>query len=199
MLKLLLRAANQGNRLCWRWYRLWFLLFEAPSLKSFSLGEGTYFYVPVRVGGGEGRLTIGARNKFGVEIAHRLGSGEILLQPRSPNAETTLGDGNWFNNNTLICANERVSVGNGCQIGDQVVIYDCDFHEINPRTRYHGAGPTSPVSIVNNVWLESRVMVLKGVTIGDNSVVGAMSMVTRSIPANSIATGVPARVIRGIC
>jgi maltose O-acetyltransferase len=85
-----------------------------------------------------------------------------------------------------------------CQIGDQVAIYDCDFHEINPSTRDRSYGPTSPVVIGNNVWLGSRVIVLKGVTIGDNSVVGAMSVVTKSIPANCVAAGIPARIIRHI-
>ena len=54
------------------------------------------------------------------------------------------------------------------------------------------------VSIEDNVWLGSRVMVLKGVTIGENSVVGSMSLVTKSIPSNSIAAGVPAKVLRKI-
>ncbi len=57
-------------------------------------------------------------------------------------------------------------------------------------------GPVEPVTIGNNVWLGSRVTVLRGVTIGTNSVVGAGSVVTRSIPANSIAVGAPAKVVR---
>jgi maltose O-acetyltransferase len=83
-------------------------------------------------------------------------------------------------------------------IGDQVTILDCDFHEISPITRMNGVGPIEPVVIGDNVWLGSRVMVLKGVTIGENSVVAAMSVVTKSIPPNSIAVGNPARVIRSI-
>ncbi|HEY9175929.1 MAG TPA: DapH/DapD/GlmU-related protein [Verrucomicrobiae bacterium] len=98
---------------------------------------------------------------------------------------------------TLV-ANERIVIGDGCQIGDQVAIYDCDFHEINPATRNRSCGPTQPVSVGNNVWLGSRVMVLKGVNIGDNSVVAAMSVVTKSIPPNSVAAGVPAKVVRSL-
>jgi maltose O-acetyltransferase len=127
-----------------------------------------------------------------------MGNGEILLQPRSREAEIRIGDDNWFNNNVTIVANERIMVGDNCQIGDQVAIYDCDFHEISPATRNRSPGPTQPVVIGNNVWLGSRVMVLKGVTIGDNSVIGAMSLVTKSIPENCIAAGNPAKVIRSI-
>lgn len=55
-----------------------------------------------------------------------------------------------------------------------------------------------PVTIGNNVWLGSRVMILKGVSIGDNSVIGASSVVTKPIPANCIAAGNPAKIIRYI-
>ncbi|MBP7051983.1 MAG: hypothetical protein KBE65_13295 [Phycisphaerae bacterium] len=79
-----------------------------------------------------------------------------------------------------------------------MAIYDCDFHEIDPILRNRGPGPNMPVEIGDNVWLGSRVMVLKGVTIGANSVVGAGSIVTTSLPANCVAAGVPARVIRTV-
>ena len=141
---------------------------------------------------------IGRSNSFGFRAAPRLGTGEILLQPRSPDAEILIGDRNMTSNNLSILANRRITIGNDCLIGDLVVISDCDFHEISPANRNRGAGPTAAVSIGNNVWLGSRVMVLKGVIIGDNSVVAAMSVVTKSIPADSLAAGVPARVIRSI-
>lgn len=121
-----------------------------------------------------------------------------MVQARSPESEIIIGERNAFSNNVAIVANERITVGNDCQIGDLVAIYDCDFHEINPATRNRSAGPTGPVSIGNNVWLGSRVMVLKGVSIGDNSVVAAMSVVTKSIPANCVVAGIPAKVIRSI-
>jgi maltose O-acetyltransferase len=59
-------------------------------------------------------------------------------------------------------------------------------------------GTIKPVSIGNNVWIGSRVMILKGASIGDNSVIAAMSVVTSAIPANCVAAGVPAKVIRKI-
>ena len=95
-------------------------------------------------------------------------------------------------------ANDCIAIGNKCQIGDLVAIYDSDFHEISPATRNRSTGPSAPVRIGNNVWLGSRVMVLKGVAIGDNSVIAAMSVVTKSVPPNSLAAGIPAKVIRSI-
>ena len=163
--------------------------------RSLRMGQGVRFEVPVR-GGGHGVLVIGQKNCFGYRPAFRLGTGEILLQARDPNAEIIIGHGNSFSNNVCIIANKRISIGNGCRIGDLVAFYDCDFHELDPRTRGRGCGPTQPVAIGNNVWLGSRVVVLKGVNIGDNSVVAAMSVVNKSIPANSVAAGVPAKVVR---
>ncbi len=128
-------------------------------------------------------------------MAPQLGSGAILIEPRRCDALIEIGNRNLFSANITICANEKLSIGHGCQIGDQVAIYDCDFHEINPTFRSSGCGPRSPVVIGNNVWLGRRVMVLKGVTIGNNSVIGAMSIVTKSIPPNCIAVGIPAQVI----
>ena len=174
-----------------------FVWLEGPLLKRLQIGAGAQLQVPLR-SRGAGCLIVGTGNSFGYEAAPMLGAGDILLQPRQPGAEIRIGDGNWFSNNVSLVANERIVMGNGCQVGDQVAIYDCDFHEIDPATRNRSYGPTFPVSIGNNVWLGSRVMVLKGVTIGDNSVVAAMSVVIESIPANSMAAGVPARVVREI-
>jgi maltose O-acetyltransferase len=131
-------------------------------------------------------------------MAPMLGSGALLIQPRNPDALIEIGKNNCFSNNITLCANEKISIGHGCQIGDQVAIYDCDFHEIDPTTRHLSFGPTCPVVIGNNVWLGSRVIILKGVTIGDNTIIGAMSTVTKSIPSNCVAAGIPAHIIRNI-
>lgn len=79
-----------------------------------------------------------------------------------------------------------------------MVVIDSDFHEIDPDLRKRSTGPSEAVNIGDNVWLGSRSIVLKGVTIGDNSVVDAMSLVNKSIPANCVAAGNPAKVIRKI-
>jgi acetyltransferase-like isoleucine patch superfamily enzyme len=178
-------------------YRWWFLLLERSNHRAIELGEGVGFHVPVR-SGGRGTLRVGKGTQFGYALAHRLGTGEIMLQPRAAEAEIVIGEDNWFNNNTMLCAMQSIRVGNECRIGDNVAIMDADFHEINPATRNRSVGEVKPVKIGNRVWIGSRAMILKGVTIGDNSVVGAMSLVTKDIPANCVAAGVPAKVVRQI-
>ena len=153
-------------------------------------------FAPLRVDG-IGHVEIGASVMLGYRPAPRFGCGEILLQARGHQSRIFIGAHTAMSNNiSIIC--KSVQIGDGCQIGDMVSILDCDFHEINPSTRNESHGKISPVVIGSNVWLGSRVMVLKGVTIGDNSVISAGSVVTRSIPANVIAGGMPAKVIRHI-
>jgi len=100
----------------------------------------------------------------------------------------------------LICPGVRISAATGITVGDScmmasgVYITDSDWHGIYDRLDYIGA--SAPVTIGSNVWLGDSVIVCKGVTIGDNSIIGAGSVVTSDVPSNVIAAGNPARVIR---
>ena len=188
------RLQSSASKALAAYYRARFLHLECRSLAHLDLDDTTTFSVPVRCQG-QGSLNLGARNVLGYRGAARLGTGEILIQPRAPASEIIIGEGNSFNNNVSIVANERILIGNHCLIGDMVAIYDCDFHELAPGTRNRSHGQTAPVTVEDNVWLGSRVVVLKGVTIGQNSVVGAVSVVTRSVPPNTIVAGIPAKVI----
>jgi len=87
-----------------------------------------------------------------------------------------------------ITIKDNVMIANGCYISD------ADWHGIYDRTKI--IGNSAPVVLENNVWLGDRVTVNKGVTIGENSVIGAYANVTKDIPANVIAGGNPCRVIR---
>ena len=153
--------------------------------------------MPISVNG-KGRVVIGDRVHFGYSKAPKFGDGGVLLQARDRNARVTIGSRTITSNNISIVAKELIEIGEGCQIGDQVTIYDSDFHEIAPEIRNESEGTPAPVVIGKNVWLGSRVMVLKGVTIGDHSVIAAGSVVAKSIPARCLAAGIPARVIRDI-
>jgi maltose O-acetyltransferase len=103
----------------------------------------------------------------------------------------------FINYGCSISASQQVRIGDDCSIGTHAIIMDNDFHEIDPgRRRLRPA--SAPIVLEENVWLGARVTVLKGVTIGRDSVVAAGSVVTRDIPPGTIAAGVPARVIRSL-
>lgn len=155
------------------------------------------FNVPVRVDG-QGKTILKSGSTFGFGPAMRMGSGEILLQARGLESSIIIGENVFISNNVSMIALTSITIGDSCRIGDMVSIMDADFHEISPMTRNHSSGSTLPVFIGRNVWLGSRCMILKGVTIGNDAVVAAGSIVTRDIPASCIAAGVPAKIIRPI-
>jgi acetyltransferase-like isoleucine patch superfamily enzyme len=102
----------------------------------------------------------------------------------------------------LICPGVRIDSASEVSIGDNTMlaagcyVSDADWHDLIDRTQ--PIGITRPVTIGQNVWLGDGVTVCKGVQIGDNTIVGARSVVTGDLPANVIAAGNPARVIRDI-
>lgn len=105
-------------------------------------------------------------------------------------AEIVIGDGFGMSSST-ITAFTSVRIGNDVRIGANCVIMDGDFHLDDPRTN-----DPRPVVIDDNVWLGANVVVMKGVHIGCNSVIGVNSVVTKDIPGNVVAGGNPCRVLR---
>lgn len=102
-----------------------------------------------------------------------------------------------------------VKIGDCTAIADWVVIMDNNNHPINPDDRFIWSktpenpeynkwrySDAKPIVIGNNVWIGSRARIIKGVTIGDNSIVAANSVVTKDVPANSIAAGNPAKIVK---
>lgn len=179
------------HRLLRRWLAPW-LLWRG----TFTLEKNVHLNVPVRIDG-QGEVNIGEHVSLGYPPAPRLGSGEILLQARGKDARITIGARSQFSNNVSIVARACIQLGKDCLVGDGVMIVDSDFHEVNPERRRE-AGGLSPVYIGNNVWIGSRAIILKGVHIGDHSVIAAGSVVTSDIPPRSLAGGVPARVLKRI-
>lgn len=88
-----------------------------------------------------------------------------------------------------------IHIGDDCQIGPNVQLLT-PIHPVEPQPRKDKLEGAKPIVIGDNVWLGGGVIVCPGVTIGENSVIGAGSVVTRDIPANVVAVGNPARVIR---
>lgn len=180
-----------------KWNRMVAFYHTSISGGSLALGVGASINVPVRADGA-GRVTVGDQVSLGYKPAFRLGSGEILLQARNKGACIQIGTSSRLSNNVCIIAMESIKIGQSCQIGDLVMILDSDFHEVSPTTRNATSGEISPVEVGNNVWIGSRSIVLKGTKIGANSVIAAGSVVTKSIPENVIAAGIPAKIIRDI-
>jgi acetyltransferase-like isoleucine patch superfamily enzyme len=101
-------------------------------------------------------------------------------------------NGGFINEGVTITCAKQVTIGKNAHIAREAVIRDYDGHYIEEPT-YRTA---KPVSIGDNVWIGYRAMILKGVSVGNNSVVAANSVVTKDVPANCIVAGNPAKIIR---
>jgi acetyltransferase-like isoleucine patch superfamily enzyme len=146
---------------------------------------------------GQGSIRFGKNVVMGTNISPFFYNGYTFLNARNRKSEIYFDNGVWVNNNLIIlCEGEGVYIGKDTLVGANVEIYDSDFHEIYPFNRKYGSAKNAKVIIGNNVWLGSNVKVLKGVTIGDNSIIANSSIVTKSIPENVIAGGIPAKIIK---
>jgi acetyltransferase-like isoleucine patch superfamily enzyme len=109
-------------------------------------------------------------------------------------AQLCIGEGTEIGDRTIINVSERVEIGRNCSISWDCDITDSDFHQIILVDESRPV-VTEPVVIENDVWIGSHSLILKGVTIGQNSVVAAGSVVRRDVPPNSLVVGNPARRI----
>lgn len=110
---------------------------------------------------------------------------------------TTVGDHFFLNVNCKLMDSGKITIGSHVFIAPNVCIIT-EEHTMDVEQRLAGLEYTHPVNIGDNVWICAGVIVLPGVTIGANSVIGAGSVVTRDIPPDSLAVGNPCRVIRSL-
>ena len=103
----------------------------------------------------------------------------------------------YANFNLTLVDDTHIYVGDFCQIGPNVVLATAG-HPIDPALREQGLQFNAPIRVGRNCWLGAGVLVMPGVTIGDNTVVGAGSVVTKDLPSHVVAVGNPCRVLREI-
>ena len=114
---------------------------------------------------------------------HNFGEGRIEI-----------GDACLMSPGARISASDEVVLGNGCMMAHGSYITDSDWHGLYDRVNRDST--PNPVRLGDNVWLGDRSTVLKGVTIGNNSIVAASSVVTKDVPANVIVAGNPAVIVK---
>jgi len=140
---------------------------------------------------GPGKIIIGDRTTFG----SRRTVNELCTV--SERAVLKIGK-DCFLNGAVIGAKESIEIGDRCVIAE-AYIRDTSSHGIDPaRRRDPNAAVTAPVVLEENVWVGSHSHVMPGVRIGKNSIIGVNSVVTKSIPPDVFAAGIPAKVIREI-
>ena len=177
-----IRGLNKARRSLWR-------LYWQPRLAE--LGPGAWIDRPT-YGYGYCSIAIGAKSGVWREArleAHRAARGVVRIR---------IGVDTGLQPYCHISAAQSIEIGSYCRFAQGVYVTDHDhaYNDLDDEKNIGKGLITSPVKIGDFVWLGERVIVLKGVTIGDKTVVGAGSVVTKSLPAKVIAVGAPARVIR---
>lgn len=157
-----------------------------------SLGAHATFMKPwfVKISGPN--IHIGSCFTAIAEPMHRV---EIGVWGRDSGAgRVQIGDCVLMSPGSRISASDDIRIGDGSMLANGVYITDSDWHGVYDRTSRDPR--ITPVRIGRNVWLGDHATVLKGVTIGDNSIIGAGAVVARGVPANVIVAGNPAQVVR---
>lgn len=142
---------------------------------------------------------------FGPGLSLRSSLNSNPLSPNHPVVLTTWLEGaclkvgaNFAMTGGTICCAENITIGDDVSLGANSVVTDTDFHPLTPYGRKidSSAGKMAPIIIEDEVFIGLNCLILKGVTIGEGSVVGAGSVVTKNIPPHCIAAGNPAKLIR---
>ncbi len=150
--------------------------------------------------------------------AWEIGSSSLIggsLVCESRHAVISIGNKTFIGSGTQIIAAQSIHIGNNVLIAGQVIIQDHDSHSLDAEKRKfdveyalarHVGKPVSnkswddvarkDIRIEDNSWIGTRAIILKGVTVGENSIVAAGSVVTKNVPPNVIAAGNPARIVK---
>jgi maltose O-acetyltransferase len=148
---------------------------------------------------GAGKVIVGSSVRFGYSSGANFYSGYSYLNPRTKNSLIVFGNNIWINNCfTAISEKPGIYIGDNTLIGSNVTMIDSDFHSTDPMSRMSGKIQMGEIRIKNNVWIGNDVKILKNVTIGENSIIAAGSIVVSNIPANCIAGGIPCRKIKDL-
>lgn len=99
------------------------------------------------------------------------------------------------NGGSVIVVGKRIEFGHNVMIGRDVTIYDSDFHQILDEEG-NPSNFSKEIKIEDNVWLTNKIMVLKGVTIGEGALISAMTLVRKDVPAHTLVAGNPGKVIK---
>ena len=147
---------------------------------------------------GKGKIHFGDNVQNGVIAAHTYYSNYNYFLAMEEDSEITIGDNVVFANGASLQAVSKITIEDNVMIGINVFLVDTDGHDLDPEKRMTGVAKSGAITIKKNAVVYYNSVVLKGVTIGENSVIGSCSVVTKDIPPNVFAAGNPARVIRSL-
>lgn len=178
----------------WRKSQLvWGLVRGALFYRQAGLNRFPIIHRGVKVLTANGTIRIGHFSEIHGRVAL-----SAIAEPDQPEASLSIGDYTSIWYGTVVSARHQITIGSQCAISWNCTIIDSDMHEIIPSDGPQPVRGSPAIKIGDHVWIGVSAIVLKGVTIGENSVVAAGAIVTRDVPPNTLVAGAPARPIRAI-
>lgn len=147
---------------------------------------------------GKGKISFGKNVQIGVVNSPNYYSHYSYFEARNSESEISIGNNVSINNHCSIEALSKITIQDNVLIGINCSILDNDGHSLEIDNRLSGIPKSAEIVIEKNVFIGDNVTILKGVTIGEHSVVGNGSVVTKSFPSNVIVAGNPAQIIKDI-
>lgn len=145
---------------------------------------------------GWGAIEIGEGAQLGVYPSPGFKRGEFYLEARNAKARIVIGKNVMINNDcTIIADKSTIEIGDNTLIGPSFLCIDSNFHPLDPTQRLTSNYSCQSVKIGKNVFIGARVTVLKGVSIGDNTVIAAGSVVVKDVPSGVIFAGNPGKFV----
>lgn len=175
------------------------LLFLGNRVKYSSFKTNGIPYIMVARGG---RMSIGKDFRMNNGLSSNpIGCPQKCTLFVHTDCDITIGNNVGISQTALI-SHSSIKIGNNVKIGGGTSVYTTDFHSLDPIIRVSKDDQkhrkSAPVVICDNVFIGAKCIILKGVTIGENSVIGAGSVVTKNVPANQIWAGNPAKFIKNV-
>lgn len=186
-----------------RWCNIIFRVIKfgyIPGNNTISLRASVHRDLTLSLGKG---ATIGkyaqlsCREHGSIQIGKGSDIGDFVILETQKNGSITLGDNSCLNAFCVVYGAGGVRIGDNTRIACHTVIVSSSHVFDDPTRDIHVQGITAQgITIGNDVWIGAGARIVDGVTIGDHAVIGAGAVVTKDIPSNAVAVGVPARVIR---
>jgi acetyltransferase-like isoleucine patch superfamily enzyme len=176
----------------WRWYERNTLPWNRARIHWELMRRGAFARWPLH--GDVLRALTDDRLQLGRDVLLEPG---VWITAPAP-ARVRIGSGTFLNLGVMIAALELVEIGDHCMFANGCFITDADHRVDDPTLpiTWQGFTTKGPTRIGDNVWCGANVVITSGVSVGERCVIGANSVVTRDLPAFSVAAGAPARVIR---
>lgn len=156
-----------------------------------DIGKGGYLNYPeIIMRGHNNTLTIGKKCHFGPDCSFLIEGNDLRVE---------IGDGCSFNNTVHFCCQEndvKIVLGSNCMFSNNIIVRTSDSHPIIDRTTKNRINWAKDVIVGDHVWVAPNAKLLKGAVVGSGSIIGSNALVTKEIPSNCLAVGMPAIVVR---